>query len=78
MIHAPYTPARLAEVIGQRGDWRPRTGQGDTRRDVAVRVHVLDVRVRCGSVDLLVTPLSGSGKTWITQEQIYLGDEVPA
>jgi len=38
------------------------------REALAVRVRVLDVRERFGRVDLLITPVCGSGERWVELE----------
>jgi hypothetical protein len=50
--------AQLAQLIGRRATW------GATP-DVKVEVEVKDVRSQYGHLLYLVTPVAGSGSTWV-------------
>ncbi len=38
--------------------------------DLLVEVKITDARLRFGHLDLLVTPVSGSGERWVEQHRI--------
>lgn len=58
----PHVPEDLKDAfIGSRGQVE--------ENGLKFSVQVLDVRRRYGHTDLLITPLSGSGETWIDAER---------
>ena len=66
-----YTPARLAEYVGREADWTPRHGRGGGQKGgVAVRVRIVDARVRYGTIDLEIEPVAGAGSVWVTEGQL--------
>lgn len=40
--------------------------------DLRIQVKVTDARMRFGHLDLLVTPVSGTGERWIEQHRVEL------
>jgi hypothetical protein len=40
--------------------------------DLRVQVRITDARLRFGHLDLLVTPVSGSGERWIEQHRVQI------
>ncbi len=54
---APMTGAQIAALIGRRAQW--------SVADVVVTVTITDVKMNYGIVQYLVTPVAGSGATWI-------------
>jgi hypothetical protein len=40
--------------------------------DLVIEVKIKDARLRFGHLDLLVTPISGSGQRWIEQHRVTL------
>jgi hypothetical protein len=41
--------------------------------DLRVQVRITDARLRFGHLDLLVTPVSGTGERWIEQHRVQIG-----
>jgi hypothetical protein len=62
---APMTASQVAALIGRRAKWEAVAG-------VVVDVTITDVRVQYGIVQYQVTPLSGSGTTWLRATSITL------
>jgi hypothetical protein len=54
-----------------------RTGSLDEGSGWLVRVRVLDVRFAFGRVDLLVTPINGSGQRWVSLSRVKMQPECP-
>ena len=44
--------------------------------DLTVGVYIKDARVRFGHIDLLVTPIEGSGQTWVEKHRLNTVTEV--
>jgi hypothetical protein len=60
--------AELSKFIGKKGTYNV--------RGMNVTVLITDVRVRFGTVDLLITPDSGSGAIWVCESSGYVKVEV--
>jgi hypothetical protein len=52
-------------------DYRDRSGVISVD-SLMVEVKVKDARIRFGHLDLLVTPIAGSGERWIEQHRVTL------
>lgn len=52
------TVKEMAALIGTEGMY-------NVSRDMYVRVRVEDVRVSYGDVQLLITPIAGTGEAWV-------------
>jgi hypothetical protein len=61
------TANELRNYIGKEGDWTVNAGAG-----VTVRVKTKDARIMFGRVDVLVTPVTGTGEVWVDSQ--FLGD----
>ncbi len=59
----------MAAIIGKAGVWYP-----DIRVDApfGVAVRVVDVRRAYGRTDYQITPLQGSGVSWVTAHTVEL------
>ena len=62
-VHSAYS---LQDYIGRTG----RANVGDFEIDVKVS----DARTRFGHLDLLVTPVAGSGTRWVEQHRVTLDE----
>lgn len=51
------TVREMQEKIGQTADY--------LHNGLAVRVNILDARVRFGEIDYLIEPVSGYGEKWV-------------
>ena len=40
--------------------------------DLSVEVRIADARLRFGHLDLLVTPVAGSGQRWVEQHRVQI------
>ncbi len=40
-----------------------------------VEVNILDIRKAWGRTDCLITPISGSGQTWVSLERLNTGNK---
>jgi hypothetical protein len=41
-----------------------------TLNDLTINVHIVDARVRFGHIDLLIEPITGSGKKWVEKHRV--------
>lgn len=64
----------MARHIGRKGTATMGVGGGSTGT-IEVPVEVLDARERYGNVDLLVTPIGGSGELWLTEAKVTFADQ---
>lgn len=53
-------------------EYRGRQGSIAIDGGLSVTIRVEDARVRFGHLDLLVTPIMGSGKKWIESRRVSL------
>jgi hypothetical protein len=64
------TAKEMQDLIGRTGSFYVK-GMG-------ISVKVVDVRTRYGRVDYLVTPVAGTGETWMTEDSVTLAVVKPA
>ncbi len=55
----------MADKIGLHATWTPSNG-------VHVDVRIQDVRRAYGRTDYLITPIAGTGETWVTAHTVQL------
>jgi hypothetical protein len=63
------TAADLAEYLKRNGIWSTPTG------DMKLPVVVIDARYIFGRIELKVSPIGGSGSTWVTAGSVELAKE---
>lgn len=56
----------LSRAIGQTGLL------SDLRTDIKFSIRILDARISYSRVDLLVTPVTGTGQTWVSAERVQI------
>lgn len=61
------TAGELAHLIGLNATLDVQTRSGDT---LTVPVRILDGREAFGSTHLLVTPMGGEGKAWVSADRV--------
>ncbi len=57
----------MADKIGQHAIWTPALGS-----TLAIDVRIQDVRRAYGRTDYLITPIAGTGETWVTAHTVQL------
>jgi hypothetical protein len=60
------TIKELAQLIDTEGVY-------NVSRDMWIRVRVEDVRVAYGETQLLITPVAGTGSTWVLASNVKAG-----
>jgi hypothetical protein len=63
----------LARLVGQTGDLIMSSVRKDD--DLRVKVRIEDARVSYGRLDLLVSPIQGTGRMWVSGERVILTDD---
>jgi hypothetical protein len=56
------TVAEMAALINKRAEYYV--------RDLMIEMTIVDVRTRFGTVDVKITPVTGSGATWVALSSI--------
>jgi hypothetical protein len=60
----------MAEAIGRLASWNP---AADAALSVDVRIQ--DVRRAYGRTDYLITPVAGTGETWVTATTVQMQEQ---
>jgi hypothetical protein len=68
-VKAP-TAAELAAYLDRKGIWSSPTG------DMKVPVTTIDARHLFGRIELKISPIGGSGSTWVNQGNVELEEKV--
>lgn len=61
------TTIGLTQAIGKQGHL--------SIEKLSVMVHIMDTKVSYGTVRYLITPVSGSGQTWVNADRVQIEKE---
>ena len=64
------TTQELQELIGQKGAMKTDAFSSVRQPALWFEVEILDARANYGRVDVLVTPVAGSGSVWVNAERV--------
>lgn len=63
--------ASLANLSAAKQSYQHRTALYAVN-ELKIQVSILDVRLRYGQLDLLITPVNGKGEKWVSESKVEL------